>query len=114
MILEIIPKPILRFYGGLINACQTQGISSSTLRPIVVGYKARFHFLTTDYRGVPAGYETNYEKYYGDASYTASNITINNITEYPVILGELSEGNTIASIGPVRDLGKSNKVSDMD
>ena len=121
--LNILPAPhavgnhafaAIRGSGHTINLTQAGSPIDTTLRPIVVGYKARFQFLTTDYPGVPAGYEANYEKYYGNDSYKASNITIKNGTEYPVILGELSEGNTITSVGPVSDLGANNKVSHME
>ena len=83
----------------------------ATLRPIVAGCPARFEFLTTDYPKVPAGYKANYDKYFKRKDYKASGITINNGIEYPVILGDLSDGNTVASFGPVTDLGKNNTVS---
>ncbi|MDO7171611.1 hypothetical protein [Mariniflexile sp. AS56] len=82
----------------------------ATLRPIVVGYTARFEFLTTNYPNVPLGYEKNYETHFGKANYKASNITIKNATEYPLILGDLSNSNTISSFGKVTDLGKNNSV----
>lgn len=81
------------------------------LRPIVVGFPARFEFLTTDYPEVPKGYEENFQKHYGDAKYEASNIKIINNTEYPVITGSLSNSNTIKSIGTVTDLGENNIIS---
>lgn len=80
------------------------------LRPIVVGYKARFEFLTTSYPGVPNGYEDNFNTYFGDATYQASNIFLKNETEYPVIIGNLSENNKIESLGAVTNLGKENSV----
>lgn len=83
----------------------------AVLRPIVVGYTARFEFLTTSYPEVPAGYEANYEKYFGDKGYRAENITVTNTTEYPVILGNLSENNTIESFGEINDLGKNNRTT---
>jgi len=113
--LKILPAPhavgnhvfaAIRGTGHKINLTQAGSPIDTTLRPIVVGYKARFQFLTTDY----AGYEANYEKHYGQISYTASNITITNGTDYPVILGEMSADNTITSVGPVRDIGHNNKV----
>lgn len=120
--LKILPSPhavgnhvfaAIKGSGHTINLTQAGSPIDATLRPIVVGYKARFQFLTTNYPGVPDGYETNYDKYYGNARYKASNMTITNGTEYPVILGDLSEGNTITSLGPVTDLGTDNKVSRM-
>ena len=97
-----------------INLTQADSPIDSTLRPIVVGYKARFQFLTTDYPELPVGYEANFDKHYKNKRYTASNISIKNGTEYPVILGDLSEGNTITSVGPVMDLGVNNRVSHME
>ena len=85
-------------------------VIDKTLRPIVVGYPARFEFLTTDYPEVPKGYEDNFETHYGNAKYEASNITIINSTEYPVITGSLSKNNTIESLGTVTDLGVNNVV----
>lgn len=82
----------------------------NTLRPIVVGYPARFEFLTTDYPNVPKGYEENFEKHFGNKTYSATNISIKNATEYPVVLGRLSEENQIKSIGKVTDLGARNQV----
>jgi hypothetical protein len=83
----------------------------AVLRPIVVGYTARFEFLTTNYPEVPAGYEANYEEYFGEKGYRAENITLTNNTGYPVILGKLSENNTVESSGEIDDLGKNNRTS---
>jgi hypothetical protein len=56
--------------------------------------------------------EANYERHYGDDRYEASNITITNATEYPVILGDQSDGNNnITSSSLVTDFGKNNKVA---
>ncbi len=121
--LKIFPSPhavgnhvfaAIRGTGHTINLTHTGSPVDATLRPIVVGYNARFQYLTTDYPKVPAGYEANYEKFHGKDSYKVSNITITNRTEYPVILGDLSEGNTVASFGTVNDLGKKNNVSHID
>jgi len=86
------------------------GDIDATLRPIVVGYPARFEFLTTDYPDVPKGYEANFEKHFGNKTYKASHILLKNDTEYPVILGSLSEENQIKSLGEVTDLGARNQV----
>ncbi|EOR94581.1 hypothetical protein ADIARSV_2179 [Arcticibacter svalbardensis MN12-7] len=83
----------------------------ATLRPIVIGYTARFEFLTTDFPKIPKGYEENYAKYFKDERYKATNITLINGTPYPVILGQLSEKNTVKSLGNVNDLGKGNSIS---
>ena len=118
--LNILPAPhavgnhvfaAIRGEGHTINLTQSGSPIDATLRPIVVGYRARFQFLTTDFPKVPAGYEEHFEKHYGNARYTASNVTITNGTEYPVVLGDLSHGNTISSKGAVTDLGTNNKVS---
>lgn len=121
--LNILPSPhavgnhvfaAIRGGGHVINLTQAGSPIDATLRPIVMGYSARFQFLTTNYPKVPAGYEENYDKYYKNASYKASNITVTNGTEYPVILGDLSNNNTVASFGPVKNLGKNNTVSHVD
>jgi hypothetical protein len=119
--MEVLPAPhavgnhvfaAIKGSGHKIKLTQAEKSSpiDVNLRPIVVGYPARFEFLTTDYPGVPAGYEENFEKYFGDATYKASNITIENGTDYPVILGELSTGNSVASLDNVNDLGTDNTV----
>ncbi|MDA7867012.1 right-handed parallel beta-helix repeat-containing protein [Verrucomicrobia bacterium] len=118
--LKILPAPhavgnhvfaAIRGRGHNIRLTQVGSPIDATLRPIVVGYKARFQFLTTDYPSVPDGYETNYERHYGDDGYEASNMTIANGTDYPMILGDQSLSNTIASKGLVTDLGNNNQVS---
>ena len=37
--------------------------------------------------------------------------TIRNETEYPIVLQSSASGNTVASFGPVTDLGSNNKIS---
>ncbi|XMO85381.1 hypothetical protein AAFN75_11335 [Algibacter sp. AS12] len=93
-----------------IKRAEHAGEIDNTLRPIVVGYKARFEFLTTSYPGVPKGYDDNFNTHFGDVTYRASNISIKNETEYPVILGSLSEDNNIESLGKVADLGENNSI----
>lgn len=88
-----------------------QGEFDKTLRPIVVGYPARFEFLTTDYPNVPQGYEENFKQHFGETTYKASSIKIRNNTEYPVVLGALSEHNKIESLGKITDFGVNNLVS---
>ncbi|PQV49008.1 hypothetical protein CLV33_104215 [Jejuia pallidilutea] len=97
-----------------IKRANFKGEIDNTLRPIVVGYPARFEFLTTDYPGVPKGYEENFEKHFGDKDYTAINITIKNDTEYPVILGAKSHDNHIKSVGIITDLNKSNSIKQIE
>ena len=119
--IEVLPAPYavgdhvfaaIKGSGHKIKLTQAKksGPLDATLRPIVVGYPARFEFLTCDYPDVPSGYEADFQKYYGDATYKASGIELINETEYPVILGSLSEGNAITSQGTVKDLGKNNTV----
>ena len=118
--LKIYPSPhavgnhvfaAIRGTGHKIKLTQAGSPIDATLRPIVVGYNARFQYLTTDYPNVPAGYEDYYTKFFGKSSYKASGISLTNGTEYPVILGDLSEGNSVASFGKVTDLGKNNNVT---
>ncbi|MBB5268674.1 protein-transmembrane prediction [Algibacter amylolyticus] len=87
-----------------------KGQIDNTLRPIVVGYKARFEFLTTSYPGVPEGYGGNFNEYFGDKTYQASNISIRNETEYPVIIGDMSKNNSIESFGNITNLGENNTI----
>lgn len=37
--------------------------------------------------------------------------TIRNETEYPITLQPSASGNTVASFGPVTDLGRNNKIT---
>lgn len=121
--LKILPAPhavgnhvfaAIKGSGHMINLTQAGSPIDATLRPIVVGYTARFQYLTTDYPKVPAGYEENYDRYFRRKNYKASNIAIMNGTEYPVILGDLSSNNSIISRGAITDLGKDNKYSSME
>ena len=119
--LTVLPAPhavgnhvfaAIKGYGHNIKltAAKPSEIIDNTLRPIVIGYPARFQFLTTDYPDVPEGYEENFKKNFGDKTYSATNISIKNGTSYPVILGDLSEGNQVKSSGKVTDYGTSNHV----
>ncbi len=93
-----------------LTAANPSETIDNTLRPIVVGYPARFQFLTTDYPNVPKGYEENFKKHFGNKTYSATNISIKNGTNYPVILGHLSEENQVKSSGKVTDYGTANLV----
>lgn len=46
-----------------------------------------------------------------DDDYSASNITINNFTGYPMILGTQSSGIVGESRGPIKDSGSNNQIS---
>jgi hypothetical protein len=70
----------------------------------------RFDFLCVDYPDVPDGYEEHFAKY-SPKTYKASGITIHNGTAHPVVLGKLSQGNTVASLGPIRDHGTNNTLT---
>ncbi|HUX59331.1 MAG TPA: right-handed parallel beta-helix repeat-containing protein [Bacteroidales bacterium] len=96
----------IRGTNNIFKLTQTESPIDANLRPIVVGYYSRFELLTTDFPDVPEGYEENYEK--NKVSYEAKGNTIINETEYPVILGELSEHNNITSYGKITDYGKNN------
>ncbi|MGJ8650157.1 MAG: right-handed parallel beta-helix repeat-containing protein [Opitutaceae bacterium] len=113
--IELLPSPhavgnhvmaAIRGTNNIFKLTQAEGPIDTTLRPIVVGYYSRFELLTTDFPGVPEGYEANYEK--NKVHYEAKHNTLINETEYPVILGELSEANNITSFGPITDYGTNN------
>jgi hypothetical protein len=113
--LELLPSPhavgnhvmaAIRGTDNVFKLTQTESPIDAVLRPIVVGYYSRFELLTTDFPGVPAGYEANYEK--NKVDYEAKGNTILNETEYPVILGERSEQNNVTSYGKITDYGKNN------
>lgn len=114
--MELLPSPhavgnhVMAAIRGTNNTFKlTQAASpiDAVLRPIVVGYFSRFELLTTDFPGVPKGYEQNYEK--NKIDYEAKENTIINQTEYPVILGERSENNKITSYGKIVDYGKNKE-----
>jgi hypothetical protein len=122
--LTILPAPhavgnhvfaAIKGYGHKIKLSHVEykGEFDKTLRPIVVGYPARFEFLTTDYPKVPKGYEENFKKHFGETKYQASSININNKTPYPVVLGSLSKNNKIESLGGITDLGIDNVVLEL-
>ncbi|MDF7799238.1 right-handed parallel beta-helix repeat-containing protein [Pontiellaceae bacterium B1224] len=119
--LELLPSPhavgnhvmaAIRGTDNVFKLTQAESPVDAVLRPIVVGYYSRFELLTTDFPGVPEGYEANYEKYKVD--YEAAGNTIINETEYPVILGERAEQNKVTSFGAVTDYGKSNEIVQLD
>ncbi|MGB2822454.1 MAG: right-handed parallel beta-helix repeat-containing protein, partial [Phycisphaerae bacterium] len=117
--LKVLPSPhslgdhplaAIRGRGHSIKFTESGSAMPKTLRPIIVGYPMRFDFLCVDYPDVPKGYEENFAKY-SPRTYQASGITINNGTAHPVILGKLSAGNTVTSVGPVRDHGANNSTT---
>lgn len=123
--LEVLPAPhavgnhvfaAIKGNGHQINLTRAnpEKTLDKTLRPIVIGYPARFEFLTTDYPGVPKGYEENFKEHFGNKTYSATNISIENNTEYPVILGGLSHNNSVESLGRITDLGESNTIEAID
>jgi len=89
---------------------QDAGSKPELLRPIIVGYPMRFDFLCVDYPDVPKGHEAHFAKH-SPNTYKALGITINNGTHHPVVLGKLSQGNTVVSSGPIRDLGTNNTLT---
>ena len=113
--LELLPAPhavgnhvlaAIRGTNNIFKLTQKESPIDAVLRPIVVGYYSRFELLTTDFPGFPKGCEANYEK--AKVVYEAKENTILNETEYPVILGELSEYNNITSYGKITDYGTNN------
>ncbi len=120
--LEVLPSPhalgdhplaAVRGRGHSITFSRAGDPTPEPLRPIIVGYPMRFDFLCVNYPEVPEGYEEHFAKY-SPKTYEASNITIENGTTHPVLLGTLSQENTIASVGPVRDHGSNNSVTVVD
>lgn len=116
--LKVLPSPhglgdhplaAIRGRGHSIRFTQVGDHKPKELRPIIVGYPMRFDFLCVDYPNVPKGYEKHFEKH-SPKTYRATGITINNGTAHPVVLGKLSEKNSITSVGPVRDHGTNNTV----
>ncbi|PHS07780.1 MAG: hypothetical protein COA78_13270 [Blastopirellula sp.] len=103
------PLAAIKGQGHSITLTQAGNSKPETPRPIIVGYPMRFDFLSVDYPDVPAGYEKHFSKY-SPKTYKASGITIDNGTTHPVVLGKLSQGNAITSIGTVRDYGANNDV----
>jgi hypothetical protein len=117
--LKVIPSPhslgdhplaAIKGRGHSITFTRAGSPTPETLRPIVVGYPMRFDFLCVDYPDVPAGYEKHFAKY-SPKTYKASGITIVNDTVHPVVLGKLSQENTVASFGPIRDYGTNNTLT---
>jgi hypothetical protein len=117
--LEVLPSPhalgdhplaAIKGHGHSIKFTQAGSPTSEALRPIIVGYPMRFDFLSVDYPDVPDGYEDHFARY-SPETYEASGITISNVTAHPVVLGKLSQENTVASFGPIRDHGSKNIIS---
>ena len=117
--LKVLPSPhglgdhplaAIKGHGHSITFTRVGNHKPKTLRPIIVGYPMRFDFLCVDYPKVPKGYEKHFTKY-SPKTYKASGITIKNSTAHPVVLGKLSQRNTVSSLGPIRDLGTSNITS---
>ncbi|MEM9656852.1 MAG: right-handed parallel beta-helix repeat-containing protein, partial [Planctomycetota bacterium] len=116
--LEVLPSPhelgdhplaAINGRGHSITFTQADDANHATARPIIVGYPMRFDFLCVDYPEVPTGYKAHFAKY-APESYRASEISIDNGTSHPVVLGRLARDNAITSVGPVRDLGVDNRV----
>ena len=117
--LKVLPSPhalgdhplaAIRGRGHSITFSRAGAPTPEPLRPIIVGYPMRFDFLCVNYPEVPEGYEDHFAKY-SPKTYEASKITIKNGTAHPVVLGTLSQENTITSVGPVRDYGSNNSVT---
>ena len=120
--LKVLPSPhalgdhplaAIKGRGHSITFTRAASPTPETLRPIIVGYPMRFDFLCVDYPDVPDGYEEHFAKY-SPETYEASGITIDNGTDHPVVLGKLSQENTVASVSPVRDHGTNNTVTTTD
>lgn len=116
--LEVLPSPhglgdhplaAIKGRGHSIKLTQIGHVRPKTLRPIIVGYPMRFDFLCVDYPNVPKGYEDHFAKF-SPKTYTASGIALTNGTSHPVVLGTLSKENSVASTGPIRDLGTTNSL----
>ena len=103
------PLAALKGRGHKIKLTSVGAHTKSKPRPIIVGYFLRFDFLCVDYPDVPKGHEKLFAKY-SPGTYKASEITIENRTGNPVVLGELSKGNIIRSLGEVLDLGEANLI----
>lgn len=103
------PLAAIKGQGHTVTFTYEDAAKQETLRPIIVGYPMRFDFLCIDYPEVPEGYEKHFQEY-SPSTYKASAITIDNGTPHPVVLGSQSEGNSITSLGPIRDLGSSNRT----
>jgi hypothetical protein len=104
------PLAVIRGREHRIRFTASDSSKPETLRPIIVGYPLRFDFLCVDYPKVPAGYEERFAMH-APKSYRASGITVNNVTAHPVVLGEQSRDNTIASLSPIRDYGTNNTLN---
>ena len=120
--LKVLPSPhglgdhplaAIKGQGHSITFTRGGSPTPETPRPIVVGYPMRFDFLCVDYPDVPDGYEDHFAKN-SPETYKASGITLDNGTAHPVVLGKLSQGNTITSIGPIQDHGTNNVVTTID
>ncbi|WP_404310235.1 right-handed parallel beta-helix repeat-containing protein [Neorhodopirellula lusitana] len=113
--IEVLPSPhgigdhplaAINGQSHSIHFTSSGDAGDETLRPIVVGYPLRFDYLSVDYPDVPDGHEAHFDRF-APRSYRAENINLRNETAHPVVLGSLSQGNTITSAGPVRDLGSN-------
>jgi len=117
--LKVLPSPhalgdhplaAIKGQGHSVRFTRAGSPTPAALRPIVVGYPMRFDFLCVDYPDVPDGYEDHFATY-SPKTYKASGITIDNGTAHPVVLGKLSQRNTVASVGPIRDHGTNNTLT---
>ena len=103
------PLAAIKGHGHKITFTSADSSAPAVQRPIIIGFPLRFDFLSVDYPKAPKGMEANFAKF-APNSYKATDITLDNQTPYPVVLGKLSDENKITSQGPIRDLGKNNRT----
>ena len=115
--IEVLPAPhgigdhplaAIRGHNHHIRFTSKGGEGAQTERPIIIGYPMRFDYLSLNFPDVPVGMEDHLKKY-GPKKYRAQDITLNNDTLYPVVLGEWAQENKLFSMGPVNDLGSKNR-----
>ena len=82
-------------------------------RPIIVGYPMRFDYLSIDYPEVPVGMAELYDKF-APERYKAEGVELTNESQHPVVIGELSKKNRVESAGAVRNLGRENRVRQLE
>ena len=116
--IEVIPAPhgvgdhvlaAIKGRGHQIRFTTKSEEGAQLQRPIVVGYPMRFDYLSVDFPAVPAGMEGLLEKH-GVQEFVAENITLNNETSHPIVLGKYAQKNRTQSKSAVKDLGKRNVV----
>ena len=104
------PLAAIRGANHQIRLTSAETVNPKQLRPIIVGYPLRFDYLCVEYPKIPAGLEDHFARFEPE-SYRASSITLDNGTNHPVVLGKLSEKNSIVSAGPISDYGTNNTTS---